>query len=111
LANAQTASEAYRRKFGNSPKNDSLVVSLLRERDDWPYSQYKAASLLIMLSRARAADRRVSLSTRITSLLEALRADGHMALAVKIEKQCSHLIDAPSRSGRGVKTQRGKICV
>ena len=47
-----------------------------------------------MLSRAKAAERRASLSERITGLIEALRDEGHVALAAKIEKQCRPLLDS-----------------
>lgn len=83
----------YRRKFGRQPTSDTLIASLLRERADWAYSRYEVGSLLTLLSRAKGADRRVALSERITELVGALRKEGHVALAAKIEKQCRMLLD------------------
>jgi hypothetical protein len=94
LRDARTISEAYRRKFERQPTSDTQIASLLRERADWPYSRYGVASLVTLLSRARAADRRLTLSKRITELIEALRTEGHVALAAKIEKLCSPLLDS-----------------
>jgi hypothetical protein len=94
LRDARTVSEAYRRKFGQRPKSDTQMATLLRERADWPYSRYGVASLITMLSRAKAADRSVTLGEKITELIVALRGEGHVALAAKIEKLCRPLLDS-----------------
>jgi hypothetical protein len=90
LRDAHNVSEAYRRKFGQRPKSDTQTASLLRERADRAYSRYGVASLVTMLSRAKAAERRASLSERITGLIEALRDRAMSPLPQRLKNSADH---------------------
>ena len=72
------------------PLLDSKLVAALRPADaeNFPWTSWTAK-----LPGAKGADRRVALSERIPQLVGALRKEGHVALAAKIEKQSCLLLD------------------
>jgi hypothetical protein len=57
---------------------------------------FEVASLVTLLSKAKAkaVDRRVTLSEKVTELVKALRSKRHVILAANIEKQCRPLLDS-----------------